>query len=158
MVTNCKGLAMEASSQTMNVKENVNTFSDLTWCSMRKKTCTYNELGEFLMVSGIGKRTGHSTLKKCKGKSLSPHKARPQIQRSSTQLQDNHYITVMSTTALLRTQLFNYKYKDGNHFQKKHLNTAGPNARDSFLMKCRRGLESWLLMGGPYNLICKSHK
>lgn len=72
IVTNCKGIAMEAFSQTMNVKRN-ETFSDLTWCSMRKETCTYNELGEFLMVSGIGKRTGHSTLKNAKEKSLSSH-------------------------------------------------------------------------------------
>jgi hypothetical protein len=30
-------------------------------------TVTYNELGEFLMVLSIGKRTGHSTLKNAKG-------------------------------------------------------------------------------------------
>lgn len=72
MVTNCKGIAMEAFSQTMNVKEKCDTFSDLTWCSMRKETCTYNELGEFLMVSGIGKRTGHSTLKNAKEKASLP--------------------------------------------------------------------------------------
>ena len=68
IVTNCKGIAMEASSQTMNVKRNVNTFSDLTWCLMRKGTCTNNELGEFLVILGIGKRTGHSTLKNAKEK------------------------------------------------------------------------------------------
>ena len=79
IVTNCKGIAMKASCQTMNVKRNVNTFSDLTWCSMRKETCTYNELGEFLMVLGIGKRTGHSTLKNAKEKA-SPHNTLPQIQ------------------------------------------------------------------------------
>lgn len=90
IVTNCKGIAMEAFCQTMNVKDNVNTFSDLTWCSLRKETWTYNELGEFLMVSGIGKRTGHSTLKKCKGKSLS-HNTPPQIQWSSTELQHNYW-------------------------------------------------------------------
>lgn len=70
--TNCKGIAMEASSQTMNVNVNVNTFSELTWRSMRKETCTNNELGEFLMVLGIGKHTGHSTLKNAKGKAFSP--------------------------------------------------------------------------------------
>lgn len=48
IATNCKGTAMEVFSQTMNVKRNVNTFSGLTWSSMRKETCTYNELGEFL--------------------------------------------------------------------------------------------------------------
>lgn len=49
--TNCKGIAMKASSKTMNVR--INEHSELTWRSMCKETCTYNELGEFLMVLGI---------------------------------------------------------------------------------------------------------
>lgn len=39
---------------------------------MRKETCTYNELAEFLMVSGFGKRTGHTTLKNAKEKASLP--------------------------------------------------------------------------------------
>lgn len=43
-------------------------------------------------------------------------------------------------------------------FQKKHLNTTGLNAKDSFLMNWRLGLEWRILKGGPFNFICKSHK
>lgn len=67
---------------------------------MRKETCTYNELGEFLMVSGIGKRTGHSTLKNAKEKPLSPqYPSNIAVHR----LQDSNGITYC-----LKIQLYDY--------------------------------------------------
>jgi len=92
---------------------------------MRKETWTYNELGEFLMALGIGKRTGHGTLKKCKGKSL------PTIPpKQYKQLQDNkrftmlpyrgHWIWIHFEELLAR---FHWIYS----------NTASMNARDPIL-------------------------
>lgn len=46
MVTNCKGIAMKEFSRTMNVKRNVTHLVTLRDASMRKETCTYNELEE----------------------------------------------------------------------------------------------------------------
>ena len=58
---------------------------------MCKGTCTNNELGEFLVILGIGKRTGHSTLKNAKEKA-SPHNTLPQIQAVQ------HYKTITGIT------------------------------------------------------------
>ncbi len=44
---------MEAFSQTMNVKKNVTHLVTLRDARCARETCTYNELGEFLMASGI---------------------------------------------------------------------------------------------------------
>lgn len=63
----------------MDVKDNVGTVSELTWCSMRKESWTYNELEDFPDDLGIGKRTGHSTLKNAK-KKASPTFTPPQVQ------------------------------------------------------------------------------
>lgn len=88
------------------------------------------------MVSGIGKRTGHSTLKKCKGKSLSPHNTPPKKQYRTTR-QVWHY-----NTALVRTHLCDYEYKFMkrlSYFPEEASNTASLSAKDSILMNCRRG-------------------
>lgn len=73
MVTNCKGICngQHLARQWMLKREMWQHWSDLTWCSMRKETCTNNELGEFLMISGYWKahRTQHT--EKCKGKKAS---------------------------------------------------------------------------------------
>lgn len=106
------------------------------------------------MVSGIGKRTGHSTLKNAKEKASLPTIPHPKKQYRTTR-QVWHY-----NTALVRTHLCDYEYKFMkrlDYFPEEASNTASLNARDSILMNCRRGLECRFL-GGPYNLICKSHK
>lgn len=95
------------------------------------------------MVSGIGKRTGHSTLKKCKGKSLSPHNTPPKKQYRTTR-QVWHY-----NTALVRTHLCDYEYKFMkrlSYFPEEASNTASLNAKDSILMNCRRG--TWMSVFG----------
>lgn len=145
LVTNCKGIAMEEFSQTMNVKEKCDTFSDLTWCSMRKETCTYNELGEFLMVSGYWKahRTQH-TEKMQRKKSLSPHNTHPKKQYRTTR-QVWHY-----NTALVRT--LDTIHKDELISRRSVLNTARLSARDSILMNCRRGLERGFFEGWAIQL------
>jgi len=144
---------MEVFSQTMNVKRNVSTLSDLTWCSMRKETCTNNELGEFLMVSGIGKRTGHRTLKNAKEKAT-PHNTPPMMQYRTTRTLLALQYSNKDTTCIIT----NTTQRDLRNFPEEHLNTAGLNAMDSFLKNCGRGLDCRLVKGGPYNLICKSHK
>lgn len=103
-------------------------------------------------VSGIGKRTGHTTLKNAKEKSLSP-KDTPQMKYRTTVMALQNYLS-KDTTALLCIQII----QQLSHFSRKKNNTTSLSARDSILMNCRCGLECRFFKHGPYNLICKSHK
>lgn len=94
---------------------------------MRKETCTYNELGEFLMVSGIGKRTGHSTLKNAKEKASLPTIPLQKKQYKTTR-QLWHY-----NTALVRTQLYDWVQfiKDCSYFPEEAFKYRKPE-REGF--------------------------
>lgn len=147
IVTNCKGIAMEEFSQTMNVKEKCDTFSDLTWCSMRKETCTYNELGEFLMVSGYWKahRTQH-TEKMQRKKPLPPQYPSKAVQNYKTSMA-LQYCLSKDTAVWLNTI-----HKDELISRRSVLNTARLSAKDSILMNCRRGLECRFFEGWAIQL------
>lgn len=93
MVTNCKGIAMKEFSRTMNVKRNVTHLVTLRDASMRKETCTYNELEESSWWSRVlesAQDTAH--WKNAKEKASLPTIP---LQRSSTELQDKYGITTL---------------------------------------------------------------
>lgn len=103
------------------------------------------------MVSGIGKRTGHSTLKNAKEKASLPTIPHPNdaVQNYKTIMGLQYCLGKDTTMNTLHERLMLF-------FQKKHLNTASLNAGDSFLMNCGLGLEWRFFKGGPHN--CKSHR
>lgn len=104
IVTNCKGIAMEIFSQTMNVKRNVNTFSDLTWRSMRKESCTLNELGEFLMARVLERAqdTAHWKMQR-KRASLPPQYPCPNTYNKAVQNYKTTGITASRSTTACTT-------------------------------------------------------
>lgn len=87
-------------------------------------------------------------LKKCRGKSLSPHNT-PHIQQHiTTQLWN-------CKTALAKKNL--KIYTTNRPLLKKQLNATSLNTRVSVLNKCRLGFKCGFLKSWPV-VICKSHK